>query len=107
MATSERKRRGRNSKLRGKAIERSVARIYDGQRMPDSGKENFDVLTDHFAIEVKSSVSSTPKRLQKAWAQACQGAERHHKVPLVILSYVDGGKRVFWEVQQKEVEDNG
>ena len=94
--------RGRNSKARGKAVERIVARLYGGQRMPDTGTHWADVQTATAVIEVKSRQAPTPPLIREAWDQAETAARATGKVPLVVLSYVDGGRRVFWELRRVE-----
>ena len=98
--TTERSARGRNSKRRGKSIERVVAAMYGGRRMPDTGEHWADVQTDTAVIEVKSRQSPTPALIREAWGQAATASEATGKVPLVVLSYLDGGKRVYWEVRK-------
>lgn len=103
--TAERVTRGRNSKSRGKAVERMVAKLFGGVRMPDTGAHWADVQTPTAVIEVKSRQVPTPPLIREAWAQACVAALATGKVPIVVLSYVDGGKRTFWQVTKLEAAD--
>lgn len=103
--TSERSARGRNSKARGKAVERAVAKLYGGQRMPDTGAHWADVQTITACIEVKSSQKTTPALIRGAWDQAETAARATGKEPLVVLSYVDGGRRTYWEVRKLRTEE--
>jgi hypothetical protein len=53
-------------------------------------------------VEVKSHRrASTAERL-KAWKQATAAAEETGKHPLVVETFIDGGKRTFWLVQKLE-----
>jgi hypothetical protein len=51
-------------------------------------------------VEVKSSKTTTPARRRKAWEQATGAAKETGKRPLIVETYVDGGKRTFWLVQR-------
>ena len=100
--TSERSRRNRNNKVRGKSVEREVARIVGGQRIPDIGGEFADVQTTTAVYEVKSRQTPTPALIAKAWHQATVAAEATGKDPYVVLAFAAGpGKpREFWLVQR-------
>lgn len=100
--TIDRVIRGRNAKSRGKAVERMVAKFFGGVRMPDTGAHWADVQTPTAVIEVKSRQAPTPPLIREAWAQACVAALATGKVPIVVLSYVDGGRRTFWQVTKLE-----
>lgn len=100
--TTERSARGRNSKARGKAVERVVARLYGGTRMPDTGAHWADVQTTTACIEVKSRQTATPALIREAWDQACVAARATGKEPIVVLSFIDAGRRVYWEVRKIE-----
>ena len=102
MSAAVRSSRGRNSKARGKSIERIVAALYGGKRMPDTGEHWADVQTESLVIEVKSRQTPTFALIREAWDQAQTAADATGKAPLVVLSFLDGGKRVFWEVRRIE-----
>lgn len=91
-------RRGRNSKARGKSVERQVAERVEGKRIPD-GVGYGDVQTVTSVYEVKSWQRPTPQWLQRAWAQALQAAAETGKDPNVVLSTVDGNKRSYWLIR--------
>ncbi len=93
-------RRGRNNRERGKAVEREVAALYGGWRNIDRGGKWGDVQTETQVIEVKGRQTSTPKLIAGAWDQATEAAENTGKDPLVVLTYIDGGKRSVWEVKR-------
>ncbi len=124
-------KRGRNSKMRGKAIEREVRDLlraliieaYEPEvavphrkedlawRNPDNGSQVADVETrevyglcplEEGAFEVKSNQSPTPKRRLKAWSQAKEAERQTGKRPYIIECHVDQNKRTFWLVQQLE-----
>ena len=99
---NERQKRGRNSKQRSKAIERDVARLYGGQRIGDTGGHFADVQNLTHVIEVKSRQMATPALIREAWDQAETAAKATGKDPLVVLSYLDHGRRVYWEVRKVE-----
>lgn len=101
-AREERSTRGRNAKARGKAVERVVARLYGGTRMPDNGAHWADVQTETAVLEVKSRQTATPALIREAWDQACTAARATGKVPIVVLSFVDGGRRTYWQVTKVE-----
>ena len=88
--TEERSRRGRNNKARGKSVEREVARLVGGKRVPDIGGEFADVQTETAVYEVKSRQSRTPALIAKAWHQATVAAEATGKDPYVVLAYAPG-----------------
>lgn len=119
--------RGRRSKMRGKSVEREVAKLLSdilthadpntaatlarAWRNADNGSQVADVeteatgpLADHplanAVFEVKSTQGTTPLRRLKAWSQAKEGQEQTGKTPYVIETFVDDGRRVFWLVQQ-------
>lgn len=98
--TEENSRRGRLAKQRGKSVERVVAKLYNGKRMPDTGAHWADVQTDTAVIEVKSRVTPTFALIREAWDQAQTAATATGKDPLVVLSFVDEGRRVYWEVRR-------
>lgn len=100
--TTENTRRGRNNKLRGKAVEREVATLFEGKRMPDTGEHWADVQTETAVIEVKSRQVPTPKLIRDAWDQAETASRATGKVPLVVLAYIDHGRRTFWQVVKIE-----
>ena len=79
-----------------------MAKLYAGTRMPDTGAHWADVQTETAVIEVKSRQTATPPLIREAWDQACVAAEATGKVPIVVLSYVDNGRRVYWQVTKVE-----
>jgi len=72
--------------------------------MPDTGEHWADVQTPELVIECKSRQSATPALIREAWDQAETAARATGKAPLVVLSFVDGGRRVFWEVRRVAVD---
>jgi hypothetical protein len=118
--------RGRRSKMRGKAVEREVAKLLHeilqaadpdnaalarAWRNADNGSQVADVeteatgpLLDHplanAAVEVKSTKGPTTQRRLKAWSQAKAAEAQTGKTPLVIETNVDEGTRTFWLVQK-------
>lgn len=76
--------------------------IYGGKRIGDTGAHWADVQTPTAAIEVKSRQTATPPLIREAWSQACVAAEATGKVPIVVLSYIDNGRRVYWQVTKVE-----
>jgi len=99
MKNPENVRRGRNSKARGKSVERLVAKLVEGKRIPD-GTGYGDVQNVGNIYEVKSWQRPTPQWLLKAWGQATDSAAATSKEPYVVLSTVDGGKRRFWKISE-------
>lgn len=95
-------RRGRNNKLRGKSVEREVAKLVGGRRNPDNGDKQFDVETETAGYEVKSRQSPTPALIRGAWEQASIAAERTGLDPYVVLAYTpgQGHPREFWLVKR-------
>ena len=85
--------RGRNNKVRGKALERVVAKLYNGWRNPDNGSKVADVETDYLVIEVKSLSHEPFAVLKKAWSQADHAAEATGKEPRVVVSFKVNGRR--------------
>ena len=55
-----------------------------------------------YIIEVKSRQTAPPAYLVKGWQQAIHGAGLTNRRPLVILSYVEEGRRNYWMVQKLE-----
>jgi len=104
--TTANQRRGRNSKRRGKAIEREVLRLVQAiwqttaWRNPDNGDQVADVESEDSVYEVKSNQRTTPERRVKAWSQAKEAERQTGKKPYVIETYIDNGKRTFWLMQQ-------
>ena len=101
------RKQGRNNKRRGKAIEREVRdlliQLHPGQlawRNADNGNQVADVETDCAVYEVKSNQRPTPQRRVKAWSQAKEAERQTGKVPYVVETYIDNGKRSFRLVQQ-------
>lgn len=94
--------RGRNNKLRGKSVEREVAKLVGGRRNPDNGEKQFDVQTDSSGYEVKSRRSATPRLIAGAWEQAAHAAEQTGLDPYVVLAYTPGAghPREFWLVKK-------
>ncbi len=95
-------RRGRGNRARGAEVEREVAELYGGWRNIDRGGKWGDVQTEVLVIEVKSRQAATPQLIRTAWAQAIEAAANTGKDPLVVLTYIDGGKRSVWEVKKVE-----
>jgi hypothetical protein len=52
------------------------------------------------AVEVKSHKRSTPKNRAAAWEQAVKSGEKSGKRPLLIETYVTGGRREYWLIQK-------
>jgi hypothetical protein len=97
--------RGRQNKNRGKDVERQVAQLVGGQRIPD-GVGHGDVQNDGTVFEVKSRRAATPKLISGAWAQAERAAVLTGKDPSVVLAYTPGrGRpREFWILTKLEPE---
>lgn len=91
---------GKNNKVRGASVERLVAALYNGKRNRNAGQAQADVETKELSIEVKSLQRSTPQLLSNAWTQATSSAILNGKIPVVVLSYIDNGRRVYWEVRK-------
>jgi hypothetical protein len=66
-----------------KRAERQVAGILGGERQPNNGRAQADVLTPLFAVEHKSR-RTLPAWLTRALRQASAGAEG--RMPLVVLT---------------------
>lgn len=79
--------------------------MYGGQRIGDTGAHWADVQTVTACIEVKSRQAPTPALIRGAWDQAETAARATGKQPLVVLSYVDGGRRTYWEVRKLRTEE--
>ncbi len=92
--------RGRNNKARGKAIERTVAALVGGQRVPDSGGMAADVETEKVVYEVKSRQSPPWALWQRAWGQARHAAEKTGKEPRLVLSFIEKQKRTYYEIRR-------
>jgi hypothetical protein len=102
MTDPERQKRGRNSKARGKSVERQVAKMLGGQRIPD-GVGHGDIQTIGAVYEVKSHMRTSPKELLHAFEQVEEAARITGKdVGGVVNTYVDNGKRVFYLVTKLE-----
>ena len=110
--------RGRNSKRRGKAVEREVLRLVQSiwqstaWRNPDNGDQVADVESEDSVYEVKSNQRTTPARRVKAGSQAKEAERQTGKKPYVVETYIDNGKRTFWLIQElcwpeKEEENFG
>lgn len=98
------RQRGRNNKMRGKSIERRVAKLLTRlrampfNRNPDNGTKVADIESHAEVVEVKSMQRATPPILRRAWLQAEAAREETGKEPRVVLSYVDDNRRTFWLV---------
>ena len=99
---SEVRRRNINNKRRGTKTERDVARLVGGQRVANMGGRFFDVQTPSAGYEVKSRQQRTPRLIAGAWEQAQRAAQETGLEPNVVLAFVDGGKRRFWQVKELE-----
>lgn len=90
--------------------ERKVAALLEklwGKRVwrnPDSGMKAADCESDDDVIEVKSVTGPPYALLTKAWGQAADAARKTGKKPHVILSFLEGGRRVYFHVQKIEEE---
>lgn len=104
MTDLENVKRGRNSKARSKSVEREVAHLVGGQRIPD-GVGHGDVQNTGCVFECKSHQRPSPKRRLEAWAQAEHAAEVTGKDPALVETYIDGGKRTFWLIVKMEAAE--
>ena len=94
-------RRGRNSKQRGKAVEREVARLLGATRNRDGGpKGTPDIETEDLIIEVKSHMTSTPKWIADAWAQVMTAPDETDRRRITIHTFIDAGKRTIWQIER-------
>jgi hypothetical protein len=76
---------------RWKRHEREVAKLLGGERVPCTGRPAPDVLTDRWAVEVKTRKSLPAwmhHAMEQAIAQATDG-----RVPLVVLCEARQGSR--------------
>ncbi len=69
---------------RWKRSERQVAALIGGQRQPNNGHPQADVLSDAFAVEVKTR-KRLPDWIHEAVKQAENAAAATGKNPLVVL----------------------
>lgn len=125
----EKRRRGRNNKRRGAAIEREIAKKLGGTRIVDNGEPGkSDIRVYNYPpcdevpedddwllhaktclcdtiIEVKSNQRSSPAKRVKAWEQAVNGAAKEGEEwsPRIIETYIDEGKRTHWLIQKLEI----
>lgn len=80
-----------NSAQRWKRQEREIAQILGGERMPNIGKSQADVIAGPLAVQVKTR-KQLPQWLWDAIEQARRDA-RNMQVPVVVLSEVSKGKK--------------
>lgn len=70
-----------------KRIERQLAELFGGERVPITGRQRGDVpdIRHHlFSFEVKHR-ANLPGWLHDAMAQAILSMDEHHKIPVVVL----------------------
>ena len=76
-----------------KAMERRIAKLLGGRRIPLSGSLTLmpgDVITDKFLVECKLRASSGKKQIaiEKAWLTKIEKeAKSQNKIPLLIFKY--------------------
>jgi hypothetical protein len=76
-----------------KAMERRIAKLLGGRRIPLSGSLSFmpgDVITDKFLVECKLRGSSGKKQIaiEKTWLTKIEKEARsQNKIPLLIFKY--------------------
>lgn len=100
LTTEERSRIGRNSKARGKAVEREVGRLLGATRNRDGGpKGTPDLENETHVYEVKSHKTSTPRWIADAWDQIMSapddGRERG-----TVHAFIDKGVRTVWLIRR-------
>lgn len=102
-------KRGRNAKARGKNEERNSASALnaepgfegeDFRRNPDNGTKVADLESENYVVEVKSQQKPTYALIKRAWSQALAAHRGTGKHPLIVLTFVDEGRRVRWLVQR-------
>ena len=94
-------RRGRNSKARGKVVEREVARLLGATRNRDGGpKGTPDIETEDFIVEVKSHRTGTPRWIADAWAQVMTAPDETDRRRITIHTFIDAGKRTIWQIER-------
>ncbi len=101
VADPERVRRGRNSKARGKSVEREVARLLGAIRNRDGGpKGTPDIENESVIVEVKSHRTPTPKWISGAWEQIMSAPDDTDRERYTVHTFIDAGKRTFWKIQR-------
>ena len=94
-------RRGRNSKARGKSIEREVARLLDATRNRDGGpKGTPDIENEFVIVEVKSHRTPTPKWIMGAWDQVMSAPDELDRERFTVHTFIDAGRRTMWKIQR-------
>ena len=77
------------SKGTWKAVERSIAKLFDGTRNPITGRVRDqglpDIEHDFFSIEVKHREKGIPSWLIDAMDQAIQSKRTENHIPIVVL----------------------
>lgn len=106
----DRRKLGRNSKVRGAQEERNVLPLLkahlgeDFHRVGNRGASSADCESDHYVVEVKSRQTATWRLLLDAWAQVGEAVEETGKEPLVVVSFIDDRKRTRWIITKLEQE---
>ena len=94
-------RRGRNSKARGKAVEREVAKLLGLSRNRDGGPRGTpDLESDTMIVEVKSHQTPTPRWIANAWEQVMNAPDNSGRERATIHTFIDGGKRSIWLIKR-------
>ena len=104
MTDPERQKRGRNSKARGKSVERLWAKMVGGQRIHD-GVGYGDVQTETEIWEVKSFQKPRPKWMIHAFEQAADAELITLKHGRVISRWIENGKGVWVRMDVVREED--
>ena len=98
-ADPTRVRRGRNSKARGKVVEREVARLLGATRNRDGGpKGTPDIETEDLIVEVKSHSTATPRWIAAAWDQVMTAPDELDRQRITVHTFIDAGKRTIWQI---------
>lgn len=93
-------RRGRNSKARGKAVEREVGKLLNATRNRDGGpKGTPDLENETHIYEVKSHQTPTPRWIADAWEQIMSAPE-DGRARGTVHTFIDERKRTIWLIQR-------
>ena len=104
MASKSAKSIGRNNKQRGKVYERRVASTLGGKRNISNDQPHTDVETDDSVYEVKSTQTTTPTWLVKAFGQLGLAAKESKKKPGgVVKVYTKGQKARAFLITELEL----
>ena len=101
---SDAKKIGRNNKQRGKVWERKVATSFGGMRNVNNSQPHTDVETSDAVYEVKSTQTTTPTWLVKAFGQLGLAAKESKKKPGgVVKVYTKGQKARAFLITELEL----